>query len=151
MFAVRVVKFMKLSFMEKMSLLKFSLSLLLMKAFILTLSFKKILSILKLDDTTSQEKQNLNVVDQLSAEYILLEKAARYTPTHYSCLVQCLAFYISLSKEMKKKITIHLGVKKEGTLMKAHAWVSAGQIGLSSSVTLEGSFKEISSFQRVMK
>lgn len=126
-----IKKFLRLSTAEKKVFLEAYLTLGLMRAAILTISFERLTRSLK-------HQQNQNGIIPLNCEEIEvariigrgINRAANHTPWESACLVQSLTAQRMLQKRDIPGV-FYLGVGKDETgkeRMKAHAWSQCGEM-----------------------
>jgi len=118
------------------------------RAAVLTVPFKKLVSRLKAGKQEREQNQynhtddNRQVIRKVKWAISIVSK---YTPWESKCLVQALTAHIMLKKR-KISGTLHLGLKKdESENLVAHAWYISGNIVVTGGRGLWG-YTEISKF-----
>jgi hypothetical protein len=126
----KITKFMRTSGAEKKIFIEAFMTLGIMRAAILTISFKRLTHSLKLQ----QNKEQIGLLNQEDTQIARsvamgIRKAVRRTPWESACLVQSLTAQRMLQKRNIPGI-FYLGVGKDETgkeTMKAHAWSRCGE------------------------
>lgn len=128
---VEVKKYLRLSAKEKRVFWEAYLMLGIMRAAILTISFKRLTRSLK-HRQSQEEITPLNYEDMKVAQAVGkgISRAASHTPWESACLVQSLTAQRMLQKRGIPGV-FYLGVGKDETgkeILKAHAWSQCGEV-----------------------